>query len=519
MAGMLAAAALAAQQSGSADRSVSQPGDSIAWFAGDIDHAFEAARAAGKPLFLYWGASWCPPCNRIKATVFKRRDFVERSHQFVAYYLDGDSASAQKLAARFKVTGYPTMILFGRDGAEVTRLPGELDHEQYLQALSLAINAARPARAALAAALGTDTDGAAATAQDCRLLAYYSWGTDDGQVVARDRLVDALKRLAVACRSEPAAISARFKMRALIQSASRNLPATATDKAAMLGSVHEVLSDPALARDVFDLLTANPAAVTRYLTAAGSPTRQTLLEEWDRALRRLDTDASLSNSDRLNALEGRVALARLSNPGSAIAAALLDDVRTRVVSAEREAVDPYERQSVISQAAELLAMAGLTDESDALLRAELARSPAPYYLMQELAVLAKKRGDIAATLDWHQQAYDAARGPATRLQWGANYVRALVELMPDDSERIERVLCSVIDGLDPMPDTFYKRNRTNLELIGTTLATWNQRHEHDALMTRVRARMDTVCDKLPAGAPERAACTGALGRGSPVQQS
>ena len=42
--------------------------------------------------------------------------------------------------------------------------------------------------------------------------------------------------------------------------------------------------------------------------------------------------------------------------------------------------------------------------------------------MHSLADNAKKRGDNAAALDWYRQAYDASKGPATRLQWGANYL-------------------------------------------------------------------------------------------------
>src|SRR5690349_7486310 len=99
-------------------------GAAIAWFAGDVDSAFARARSERKPLFLYWGASWCPPCNQVKATLFKRADFIERSRQFIPVYVDGDQPSAQKLADRFRVRGYPTMILFASQGSEITRLPG-----------------------------------------------------------------------------------------------------------------------------------------------------------------------------------------------------------------------------------------------------------------------------------------------------------------------------------------------------------------------------------------------------------
>ena len=127
--------------------------DGIAWQRGDIDAAFAAAKAANKPVFLYWGAVWCPPCNQVKATIFNRQDFVDRSRFFVPVYLDGDTRSAQKLGARFKVSGYPTMILFKPDGTEITRLPGEVDAEQYMRVLALGMSGARPVKDTLAAAL------------------------------------------------------------------------------------------------------------------------------------------------------------------------------------------------------------------------------------------------------------------------------------------------------------------------------------------------------------------------------
>jgi thiol:disulfide interchange protein len=34
----------------------------------DVDAAFAHAKAANVPVFLYWGATWCPPCNQVKAT-------------------------------------------------------------------------------------------------------------------------------------------------------------------------------------------------------------------------------------------------------------------------------------------------------------------------------------------------------------------------------------------------------------------------------------------------------------------
>ena len=68
-------------------------------------------------------------------------------------YVDGDAPNAQKEGSRFNVSGYPTMVLFTPDGAEITRLPGEVDADQYMRVLAMGMNGARPVKATLAAAL------------------------------------------------------------------------------------------------------------------------------------------------------------------------------------------------------------------------------------------------------------------------------------------------------------------------------------------------------------------------------
>ena len=479
----------------------------IAWYKGDVDAAFAAAKKENKPVFLYWGAGWCPPCNQVKATIFNRQDFIERSRFFVPVYIDGDSPSAQRLGARFKVSGYPTMVLLKASGSEITRLPGEVDADQYMRVLTLGMNGARPVKETLAAALAHD--GAKLTPADWRMLAYYSWETDEQQLLAKEKRASTLQRLALACPADQPETAARLKLQALVAAANAKNAKPRDDKISTV-QLMAVLADPKLARENFDLLVYYPREVADLVTLPKSPERARVVAAWNAALERLIADTSLSTADRLSVVDAEVALARLDAPKATLADALLKTVREHAARADRETSDPYARQAVISGAAEVLADAGLGAESDALLKRELTRTHYPYYFMLGLAANAKKRGEKSAAVDWREKAYASAEGAATRLQWGAGYVNTMIELAPQDSARIEKAALTVIGGLDPTPDTFYERNRRSLERMGEKLAAWNKDRRHDDTLKRIRAQMASVCAKLPASDPARTTCNGVM---------
>ena len=486
--------------------------DAIAWRRGDVDAAFAEARAAKKPVFLYWGAGWCPPCNQMKATLFNKREFVERTQYFVPVYVDGDTPAAQKLGTRFSVSGYPTMVLFTPDGTEITRLPGETDPERYLQVLAIGMNSARPVATTLKTALG---DGRGLTQDDWRMLAWYSWDTDDQQLVPTAKVPATLQALASRCPADFADVKSRLMLKTAAAIGDAPSKDAVLDRQAALRQVEAVLAKPAAARDNFDMLTNAMPELVRATTTAGSPERKRLVDEADRVLQQLAADTSLSNTDRLGATIARVQLATIdvkpAGPNDAAAPVVLPEplkavVRDEVARADRDSKDPYERQTVINSAAYLLTSAGMIDASDALLTAELARSHSPYYFMLDLASNAKKRGDKAAAIDWYAKAYDAAKGPATRLQWGVTYVNALVDLSPTDAARIEKTAQQVLGEVEPVPESFDGRNRKSLSRMATKIAGWNQGDAHAAEATRIADASRQLCGKLPAGAPEKARC-------------
>ncbi|UUZ52217.1 thioredoxin family protein [Massilia sp. H-1] len=166
------------------------------WHQGTPDTAFALAAARGVPLFLYWGAAWCPPCNRIKASVFERADFQALGSGFVALHIDGDSSAPQQMAERFHVRSYPTLIVFRADGAEITRLPCELEGARFVELLGVALAASRTVTESLGAALSRERPLAD---DEWRLLSFYSWDTDEHQVLKSLDLAATLASLARAC--------------------------------------------------------------------------------------------------------------------------------------------------------------------------------------------------------------------------------------------------------------------------------------------------------------------------------
>lgn len=483
------------------------PSAQVAWLAaasdGDVDKAFAQGKASRKPVLLYWGAKWCPPCNQLKATLFNRQDFIERSRHFIAVNVDGDLPGAQKLGSRFKVRGYPTMILFNPEGQEITRLPGEVDAPQVMQVLQLGLAGGRSVKTVLADARAKKP----LSPSEWRMLAYYGWDTDEAQLVPAPERPGLLAQLSAACPANEAEARTRLLLKALAESDDGK---GVKPDAELQARVRRLLDDPAASRAQMDVLVNAAPDIVKALAPQPGQERAVLAAAFDTALVRLQEDASLSRADRMSALIARVGLARLDLPKDTLQPklpdAVLKQVREEVARADRDISNGYERQAVITSAAYLLGQSGLWKDSDALLKANLAKSHSPYYLMSQLGGNARKQGRKAEALDWYAQAYAKSEGPATRLQWGSSYFSALVELAPQDSGTIEKTAAALIDEAAGQQGAFYERSARSLQRVGSKLAEWNGQGQHQAVVDRLRSRLAPVCGKLPTEGGQKATC-------------
>lgn len=95
----------------------------------DLEKAFVQAKAEKKAVLVeFTGSDWCPPCIAMRKNVFSKKEFVDgASKKYILVELDfpkGEKEIAEKnqpFAEKYKIEGFPTVILFNSAGKELNR--------------------------------------------------------------------------------------------------------------------------------------------------------------------------------------------------------------------------------------------------------------------------------------------------------------------------------------------------------------------------------------------------------------
>ncbi len=489
------------------------PALGIDWFAGSVDDAFATAKESGKPIYLYWGAVWCPPCYAISATVFKSPDFLERSKLFVPVYLDGDTENAQAYGEKFGVRGYPTMIVFNADGEELTRIPGGIDLQAYANILDLTLGETASVTELVAS---LTTDGMTLSADDCTLLAYYSWGQDT-TILADSDAGAAFRSMYDACpanlRVERSILFFNWLDEAVNAATAEEaaIALTAEQKAEALAQIESMLADDALIKaNIFSAL-FNGADYTNALTDASSDKRAELVEGYSEMLNRIAADDSVYKRERIYTLAGKINLERIDDAEAALSAALQTEIRDMVQWADESTPSVYERQPIINALGNVLEDAGMDEVARPLLLAELERSKQPYYFMVGLADIEQRAGNTDLAIDWLKQAYDTTTGPATRFQWGYYYLTGLLEMTPENTALIHSVTVGLIDELQNSGG-LYHRPKSQLGRIQNYLFAWSDENDYSAELAEIRNSVLKICATASHQDESRATCDAFLER-------
>ena len=107
-------------------------GTAIGWK--DYTPGMAMAAKGSKPIFLYFHASWCTYCRKLKQTTFKDKKILEYLEKnFVSIQVDTDKN--QVLSNEWKVKGLPTLWFLEPDGTKINSIPGYMDAAQLLMVL------------------------------------------------------------------------------------------------------------------------------------------------------------------------------------------------------------------------------------------------------------------------------------------------------------------------------------------------------------------------------------------------
>ena len=453
---------------------------SIEWFDGSITQAFELADHTDKPLFLYWGAVWCPPCQEIKHTVFKSQEFIQLTKLFVPVYLDGDTDRAQAWGEKFGVMGYPTMIVFNPKGKEITRIPGGIDISRYNTVLELSLNQMRSTADLVQVALA---DSARLSPDEFYQLAYYSWFQDTSAVpIGTDK---AALFLRLADHAPAGELSNRFYMNYLLTLSEETEAERMAPDSAVTERLEMILSSSSSTLAAWDSLAYYMEEILA-LPVIDEENRTRLGALWAEQVFELRFDGSLSKAEKLAGWLPKLQLATRNeqSPGDD----LKKQLRAELQLADESTPDSFERQSVINQMSHIYQEAGLITDARTLLQAELGKSASPYYFMSGLGSLAEEDNNFNEALDWRRQAWEHSTGEATRFQWGANYVLAMIRMAPLEQQAIETQAEMLLSGFQDSGELFTGRNFRTLKRLNEKLRSWQEEQEQVSLAFESRVK-------------------------------
>ncbi len=118
------------------------------WYT-DFSEAQKVAREKNLPMYvLFTGSDWCPYCIKLEKDVLNKPQFMQAvKERYILVYLDfprrkaapKEAAANQKLAAEYKVAGFPTALILNAQGREVARLISTAPLNDYLKKLNSAV--------------------------------------------------------------------------------------------------------------------------------------------------------------------------------------------------------------------------------------------------------------------------------------------------------------------------------------------------------------------------------------------
>lgn len=114
--------------------SISAQNNAIKFEEGTWAEIVAKAQKENKPIFLDAYAVWCGPCKWMAANVFTNKEVAELFNtKFINAKIDMEKGEGVKLAQRFQVQAYPTLLIINSGGEVLHRACGALQTEEFIK--------------------------------------------------------------------------------------------------------------------------------------------------------------------------------------------------------------------------------------------------------------------------------------------------------------------------------------------------------------------------------------------------
>ena len=102
----------------------------ITWYF-QMEQAQQLARAANKPILLYFYTDWCPACKSMDAQTMQLPSIRAEAQRMISLRINAEHQP--QLAARYAVKSYPTVLWVNADGQEIGRRPSGASNREFWQ--------------------------------------------------------------------------------------------------------------------------------------------------------------------------------------------------------------------------------------------------------------------------------------------------------------------------------------------------------------------------------------------------
>jgi thioredoxin-related protein len=450
----------------------------IDWKTESVEKAIKEASKDHKPIFLYWGAVWCPPCNQIKKTVFETREFKKIIKKYIAVYLDGDTNEAQLWADKLKTKGYPTMLIMSENGQELFRLPTGITPKEYIELLTRLSDELQNIKEIVKKPIEK------LSPIEWSVLGAHSWSQDDTTLEDKKSFFqNYFEKIPDGHSISKSRLFFNF-MEQIIENSK-----TLNEKEKYQNYFKELIKDDQLIQNNINFISSYSKQITELLLS--NEEIQKLLPDFYDRLWKITEIKLITPDDRLSIFVPIVDIEKLLHGH------LSDKTKRKIteiaLKASKEAKGDFERQALVDRAISLLIKIENLNDAKKISLKELKISKTPFYFMSNLAMIAKEEKKGLEAVNWSYKAWQISSGKNTRFRWGVSYLSYLLEFEPKNFKRINQDSNLILTEALSDSEAFMGANKLRFSKIKNKIDSWKKDQEADFI--KLKTNLKGICDK------------------------